>query len=265
MPQPRRPAPAPARQPPPAPRQPQTIGAQFAAATATPAGLLATSTIVGALTAAELRAIVSATVNALRKASSVRLVALVPIAQRAAAPIRPLVPGELSPAARASALTDLARAERDREMTFRRRQLVRVRRDLPRVLALTDDRRRQERLRGLLGREAHYTRLRLDAIAGRAVGLADSLNVEQASPDGAVWQLGRTVHHTPGCLFLHGHALAWGALRAAGYIPPVHLRCDCRLRTLDAALTEGLLRRRMVPTDDATAVLIARAQSLDVA
>lgn len=232
---------------------------------AAPAGTLAAGAVVGVLTAAEIRAVVSGTIAALRKTSAIRVVALPALVQRYAAPIAPTQRGFVRSGTSTHPLAVLADDERARELVFRRRQLVRVRRDLPRILALPDERRRLERLQGLVGREAQYTRQRLHAVAVRAVGVADSVNVEAASPAGAVWQLGRTLAHTPGCAFLHGRALAWPAIRAAGYVPPVHLRCDCRLRALDSAAAEGLLRRPVLPNVADSLALIAHARRLEAA
>jgi len=253
--------------PPPAtqPRTPEAIGAQLASATAAPAGLLAAGAVTGALTAAEVRAITRGALAALRKLSRVRLVAVLPIAQRHASPVRPgITPGQASPSTgRRGALELLALDERRYEATFRRKQLARIQRDLPRALAQPTDAARRRRLEGLIGRETHYTRLRMDAIAVRAVGIAESLNVEERSPEGAVWQLGRTMNHTPGCLLLHGRVLAWSALRSARYVPPVHLRCDCRLAGLDEAVERGIVRRRIVPTVGDSLLLIAAAKRLE--
>lgn len=257
--------------PPPVAKPPAQVGGSIAAATAAPAGTLLAGVVAGVLTVQAIRAIVSATVNALRKLSALRFVALPTLVTRATVPLV----HDLAPFAPlgAPAVQDLAHAvvrgladdEQARELVFRRRQLVRVRRDLPKVLALPDERRRLERLQGLVGREAQYTRQRLHAIEVRAVGAADSVNVQQASPAGGVWELGRTLHHTPGCLFLHGRTLAWPALRSSGYVPPVHLHCDCRLRAIDSAVADGLTPRAIVPTVADTLALIARARALDEA
>jgi hypothetical protein len=249
--------------PPPPAKPPAQVGGSIAAATAAPAGTLAGGLVAGVLTVAAIRAIVSATVNALRKLSALRFVAIGALVHRSSAPIATPTMEIQPPYWRRHPLEQLADDERAREVVFRRRQLVRVRRDLPKVLALLDERRRLERLQGLVGREAQYTRQRLHAIEVRAVGVADSVSVERSSPAGGVWELGRTLHHTPGCLFLHGHTLAWPALRSTGYVPPVHLRCDCRLRAIDSAVADGLAPRAIVPTIADTLALIARARAFD--
>jgi hypothetical protein len=268
MPQPRRAAQptAPGSAPPAQPRPPSTIGAEIAAATAAPAGTLVAGAIAGALTVAEIRTILAAALAALRRLSSARAAALAPLILSTAMPVRRGASlAERTPSSAAGVLAQLAADERDRELMFRARQSARIRRDLPRALRERDDRRRRRRLQGLVGRESHYTRLRMDAIAVRAAGVADSINVELLSPTGCVWQLGRTVHHTAGCLYLHGRALAWGPLRAGQFIPPLHLRCDCRLRPIAAAVTDGLLRRLVVPTREQTLALLAEAKRLEAA
>jgi hypothetical protein len=194
-------------------------------------------------------------VNGLRRLSVLRMVAIVPLVRRAATPIRPGASMEKPPYLRRPVLVQLAADEREREMVFRRRQLVRIRRDLPRALAQPDDRRRRDRVASIVGREAHYTRLRLDAIAGRAAGIAASLNVEEHSPAGGVWRLGANLLHSAGCAFLAGRALAWPALRFARYVPPTHGRCGCGL----AALPEGVVP----PTVEASLALIAEAKRLE--
>ena len=251
----------PTKAPPPQP-PPAEVGAAIAAATATPAGLAVAGTVAGALTAAQIRAITRATLAALRRLSRLRIVALLPLAQRHAAPISPLARMHKPAYSRRRVLEQLADDERGYEAEFRRKQLARINRDLPKALAQPSDLARRRRLEGLIGRETHYTRLRLDAIAVRAAGVAASVNVEAYSPDAAVWQLGRTLNHTPGCLLLHGRALAWQALREERYVPPAHLRCDCRLRGLDEAVAEGL-GRRVVPTVAASRALILAAKRLE--
>lgn len=256
------PQPRPARPPAPRqavqptqPRQPSAVGASLASATTAPAGLLATGALVGTLTTAQARAVTSGMVNGLRRLSVLRMVAIVAIVQRAATPIRPGASVDRPPYARRPVLEQLASDEREREMTFRRRQLVRIRRDLPRALENSDDRRRRARVAVIIGRETHYTRLRLDAIAGRAAGVAESLNVEEHSPAGGVWRLGPALLHSAGCVFLAGRALAWPALRLARYVPPTHGRCGCGL----AALPEGAIP----PTVEASLALIAAAKRLE--
>lgn len=252
MPQPRQaPRTAPTAPPPSQqPRQPSAIGASLAAATAAPAGLVTTAAIEAAAAAKAVGAVTSGMAAMLRKLSLLRIQAVGPLVQRHATPVN--VAANID---RPGALAALAEHERRRERTFQRRQLARVRRDLPRVMAITNERVRRRRLEGLVGRERHYTRLRLDAIAGRAAGVANSLNVEAASPQGCVWQLGRTQNHTAGCLLLHGHALTWRELRAAGFIPPLHLHCDCGLHVLPDGAP--------APSPARTIVLIAEAKRLE--
>jgi hypothetical protein len=247
------------------PRTPEAIGAQIAAATAAPAGLLAVGAVQGAIAAAQLRAIVRGTLAELRRMSRMRLVAVVPLVHRHTVPVRPGSMTERVAYARRPVLEQHAADERRYEAAFARKQLARIQRDLPAALRQPNDRARRRRLEGLIGRETHYTRLRMDAIAARAAGIADSLNVEQFSPAGGVWELGATLNHTAGCLLLHGRALAWEALRAERYVPPVHLRCDCRVRPLDIAVFEGLLPRLVIPTVAESLALIRAAKRLEAA
>lgn len=89
---------------------------------------------------------------------------------------------------------------------------------------------------------------RLDVLNDRRAGYP-------CSTLGCVWQLGRTHNHTAGCLLLHGHALTWRELRAAGFIPPLHLRCDCDLHVLPD--------NAPAPSPARTLVLIAEAKRLE--
>lgn len=262
---------APPAPPPPAQQQPAAIGATIALATAGPTGAIAGSLVAGVLSIAAIRAVVSAAVNVLGKLSSLRLSAIPELVRRSTTPVRPSaildgggqIPevsarfgGQLgSGQVRRTVVEQLVADEVNREVEFRRRQNARVRRDLPGALAQPTDRRRAKRVQGLVGRERYYTALRESAIAGRARGVAESLNVQEVSPAGGRWRLGQTVHHTPGCVYLDGRALAWSAIRVTRFVPPIHLRCDCHFEPLP----EG----EAPPTIARSLNLIATARRLD--
>lgn len=247
---------APPSSPPSQPQRPAAVGAQIAAATATPNGTLGASVVSIAVTAAAAGAVVSAAVNGLRKLSAARAAAIPAILLFNARPRRPgITLAERSPSSRRGVLEQLAADEAEREATFRRRQMVRVRRDLPRALRHPAERKRVGAVSGLVRREWHYNRLRQDAIAVRAAGVADSLNVEEVSPTGARWRLGPPLMHTAGCVYLHGRVLDWDALRRARAIPPLHLRCGCGLDPVDVGVA--------VPSTAETLALIAQAERLE--
>jgi len=193
-----------------------------------------------AVSAAAAGAIVSSAVNGLRKLSAARAFALPTLILFAGRPRRPGVTlTERSPSSsRRGVLDELAADERAREFTFRRKQMVRVRRDLPRALRHSTERRRVNAVSGIVRREWHYNRLRQDAIAVRAAGMADSLNVEEVSPAGTRWELGPTTLHSAGCVYLH-------------------LRCGCVLR--------GIADGTSVPSIEETLALLAEAVRLEAA
>jgi predicted ABC-type ATPase len=181
--------------------------------------------------------------------------ALAKFAQRRSASVIPLLttslveqfvdrtPGEI---------TKLIGREQAREREFLRRQRVRMTRDLPEALREADPGRRQERIDKLLARERHYMRLREEALTARAHSAVESLDIEEASPEGAFWMLSDTAkHHTPGCIAMAGKFWPWRVLREVIH-PPVHPGCPCYLLTLDEAVARGLMTHDQVPdTGDA--------------
>jgi hypothetical protein len=199
-----------------------------------PAGGLAISgAIAGVLTAAQIRAFTSSAAKGVRSVSITRALALRSYVEDAVL--------ELRPGAALRELREIVRAEQDREQRFRRRQVARFRRDLPKALRERDERRRLERVQAILDRERRFSLQREEAAAARSAGAADALNVEEIDPEGAVWQLGPRPHHTPGCAFLHGRTLAWSALRAMQAAPPLGPGCGCRLRPRDEAWRMGVV------------------------
>lgn len=197
------------------------------------AGALVGGAIAGALTASTVRAITSRAVKGIRGVSITRMLSLRSYIEDAFLEIRP--------GARLAELREAVRAEQDREQRFRRRQVSRLRRDLPRALREKDPRRRDERVQSILDRERRFSHLREEAAAARAAGAADALNVEAIDPEGAVWELGPRTHHTPGCAFLHGKVLAWSAIRELRAAPPLGPGCGCHLRPRDEAWRMGVV------------------------
>lgn len=137
--------------------------------------------------------------------------------------------------------------EQEREREFLRRQRVRIARDLPKALLEADPDRRQARVRGLLGREKHYMRLREQAMAARAHSAVEMLDLQEASPQGAFWMLGGPVsQHTPGCVAMSNHFWPWSVLNHVIH-PPVHPGCPCFLISLDEAVSRGFMRADQLP------------------
>lgn len=156
-----------------------------------------------------------------------------------------------------------ARAELVRERSFRQRQSARLRLNLARATREPDDDRRKVRVQKVIEAERRYSKQRDRAIAARVAGAANARNVRDRSPEGAVWMLGHRKEHCPGCAYLHGRALTWTALVAAGYLPPVGPGCGCELHGMRAAWLAGLTPTRLrKPTDADSLAAIAVAREL---
>lgn len=169
---------------------------------------------------------------------------------------------DVRPGATQQELRRTASLERQREAEFRRRQILRIRRDVARTLREPSARRR-DRLESIARREAHYDRLRAEAIAQRSAGTADALNVLQHSPEGALWQLGPRENHCPGCAYLAGHALPWSVLREQRMVPPLGPGCGCRLQGVRTAWLMGETPQLARVLDDAGAMqVLAQARAL---
>jgi hypothetical protein len=188
----------------------------------------------GVLTKAVIQRQTAGVVRALAQFSRVRLVAVRPYVEEAIREIRPSIPPDQ---VTAHALHELAR-----EREFARRQQVRLRRDMPKALAIADPRERLKRVDAILRRERDYSNAREEAVAGRAAGRADALNVRDLETEGPYWVVGPTNEHTPDCRAMAGHAWPWEVLVEFGMIPPVHTGCACRLITRREAVLEGYER-----------------------
>jgi hypothetical protein len=105
------------------------------------------------------------------------------------------------------------------------------------------ERARREAVAKLLTRERRWTAAHEEAVAARAAGWAEAVQVGRASPDGTVvWTLGKRINHTPDCVAMHGRRVPLAALVQERFVPPVHFLCGCRLVTPAEAEAAGVLR-----------------------
>lgn len=154
-------------------------------------------------------------------------------------------------------ISKLLAREAAREREFLRRQATRIRRDLPKILAEADTEARKAAMRKLLTREQRYMGQRERAMTARAHSLVESLDLQDRSPEGAMWLLGGPVHqHTPGCLAMANKFWPWPVLREVIH-PPVHPGCPCHLIGLNEAVAAGLMDADQIP-DTQDALLRAR-------
>lgn len=144
---------------------------------------------------------------------------------------------------RTSAASDVETAlaeEASRGARFRQLAQARLSRDLPVALAIPDPERRAQAVRGVMAREALYSRQRAEAMAARAIASVDRMVLRRESPQGALWKLDPTViEHTAGCLVMGGRFWPWEVLDRVH--PPRHPACPCRLIGYGAAVRQGLL------------------------
>lgn len=137
--------------------------------------------------------------------------------------------------------------ETAREREFLRRQAARIRRDLPKVLAEADADDRRAAMDRLMAREQRYMAQREQAMTARAYSAVDSMDLQEASPEGAYWMLGGPVHqHTAGCVAMANRFWPWAVLRDVIH-PPVHPGCPCTLISLNEAVTRGFMDADQLP------------------
>lgn len=152
----------------------------------------------------------------------------------------------------------LARREVAFEREFRRKQRLRMERDVPRALRVADPAEREAAVRKILEREKRYLEMRRAAMVERSIAAAELDGVRQASPQGAYWRLSPNVReHTLDCLALGEKFWPWEVLDATH--PPLHHGCRCALYTFDEAVERGFMHEDQVP-DPSDAV--ARATDL---
>lgn len=203
------------------------------------------------VTGVQARAITEATeqiVGALRQFARGRQATIVPMLQRQLT--------ETFVQRTPEEIAKLLGKEATRERQFLKRQQSRIQRDLPKVLAEADVSKRRQAMGKLLDRERRYMGQRERAMAARAHAVVESLDIQEASPEGAYWKLGYARAHTPGCVAMAGKFWPWSVLREVG-IPPVHPACACELMTLNEAVSEGLMKPDAIP-DAKDAMLRAR-------
>jgi GNAT superfamily N-acetyltransferase len=133
----------------------------------------------------------------------------------------------------------IAAVELAREREFQRRALERVRRDLPEILRIEDPVERQRQINALLEREAHYGRLREQALHGRVLARAEQEIIRTVSPEGAFWRLSPLTdgRHTPDCIAMANKPWPWSVLKLVH--PPLHLNCPCTLHPIGEAVSRG--------------------------
>lgn len=141
--------------------------------------------------------------------------------------------------------------EMQREQTFTEKQRARTRRDVQAALSIPDPLKRERAVRGVVGTERHYSRLRARAMAARSIAATDRVVLRADSPQGAFWKLDPTViEHTAGCLILGGKFWPWVVLDRVH--PPRHAGCPCRLISYGEAIATGLMAADSVrPEPDA--------------
>lgn len=147
----------------------------------------------------------------------------------------------------------LARRELVYDAEFRRKQRIRMERDLPKALRTEDPADRAAAVAKILEREKVYLSQRREAMAERAIAAAELDSVRRASPLGAYWHLSPHVReHTLDCLALGEKFWPWDVLDEVH--PPLHHGCACSLYTLAEAVERGWMHEDQVPdADEATA------------
>jgi hypothetical protein len=147
--------------------------------------------------------------------------------------------------------------ERRYQAEFMRKMSRRVKRDLPEALKIEEGAKRREAIQKIVERERRYIQMRREALSGRLAGFADMKRLQEASPQGAYWQLSNTVRtHTPDCIAMSGKVWPWPVLRK--WHPPLHAGCPCRLLGIEEAKARGLVRGDQLP-DAADAMRRAQA------
>lgn len=227
--------------PPPDPRKPSSA-ATLAAATsgAFAAGRVAVAPTLTTATATS-QAVASATaqiVEALARFARLRQATIIPLLQRQLT--------ETFVNRQPDEIAKLLGKEAMRERQFQKRQAARMRRDLPGVLAEADLVKRKAAMDKLMAREQRYMAQREQAMTARAHSVIESLDLQDASPDGAFWMLGGAIHHTAGCIAMSGKFWPWAVLREVA-IPPVHPGCACQLIALGEASKHGLVAPHQLP------------------
>lgn len=150
-------------------------------------------------------------------------------------------------------LRALLAAEVEYGAEFRRKQLERLRVDVPAALRSLDP---AGALRGLLRREARYIRLRQQAMVTRSLAAVERDALRELSPLGAFWAISPFVaEHTADCLALGNQFWPWEVLDEIH--PPMHYGCACRLFGYTEALERSLMTPNQV-SDPAVAVMRAR-------
>lgn len=114
------------------------------------------------------------------------------------------------------------------DITFQANQYDRVQTALPTVLAIQDPVARQAAIQKLLDAERRYTVAHEQAVRDRVFAGLRNYHIQQVSPRGAVWHLGKAVNHTPICEFLAGRAWPWSLINRLNG-PPLHHGCACFL------------------------------------
>lgn len=147
----------------------------------------------------------------------------------------------------------LARRELAYDVEFRRKQRLRLERDLPEALRTEDPAARAAAVTKILEREKRWLGQRREAMAERAIAAAELDSVRRASPLGAYWHLSPHVReHTLDCLALGEKFWPWEVLDEVH--PPLHHGCACSLYTLAEAVERGWMHEDQVPdADEATA------------
>lgn len=153
-------------------------------------------------------------------------------------------------------LRELARREARYEQEFQRKAIERLRRDLPRALAVADPEGRRAAVEAVLAREKRYVQQREEAMITRSLAAADLRYLRQLSPEGAYWRLSPfVVEHTLDCLAMGEKFWPWSVLDKTH--PPMHHGCPCSLTGLGEAVGLGLMTPDQVP-DPKDAELRAR-------
>jgi hypothetical protein len=154
------------------------------------------------------------------------------------------------------AALELQADEAARELAFSRNSRQRVQEGLAKVLPVEDPELRRAALQALLGRERQYAVLRSQAVAVRAAALRNFVDVQEVSPQGALWMLNPLVtQHTPDCIALSGRFWPWAVL--AKIRPPRHGGCRCYLLAAADAIRRGLWNG-VVPSEDEAWALLAQ-------
>jgi hypothetical protein len=105
----------------------------------------------------------------------------------------------------------------------------------------------RDRVRAIIQRERHYSKLRIEALVKRIDGIVEYTNLRMADPrsdyqGGALWVLDDSKEtHTADCLAMAGKVWSWAVLRL---VNPAnrHPGCGCHLEK-DPSLTHGVSKQ----------------------